>query len=44
MAKENSVQLHGMSLNNANVKRDENGLFLSGMLYLRVADSSVNDS
>jgi hypothetical protein len=43
MAKENSVQLHGMSLNNANVKRDENGMFLSGMLYLRVVDRTVGD-
>lgn len=43
MAKENSVLLHGIALNDATVKCDENGTYMSGMLYLRVVDRTVGD-
>ena len=43
MAKENSVLLHGISLNDPNVRCDENGRYISAMLYLRVVDRTVGD-
>lgn len=43
MAKENSVLLHGVALNEASVKLDSDGSFLSGMLYIRAVDRTVGD-
>lgn len=43
MAKENSVLLHGISLGDPTIRCDENGRYVSGMLYLRVVDRTVGD-
>lgn len=43
MAKENSIILHGIAINDATVRCTQDGDFLSGMLYVRVVDRTVED-